>query len=56
MNNSTVSKIGYWSATLSAIFGLAYSIPQILSEMKIIPHPQDLFWLFLPCCFLPLCF
>ena len=52
MNNSSLSKIGFWSATLSVIFGFGYSVPQILSEIKIIPHPQDLFWLFLPSLFL----
>jgi len=52
MNTSTISKIGFWSTTLSVIFGLGYSIPQILSEMKVLPHPQDLFWLFLPSLFL----
>ena len=52
MNNLTINKIGLWSATLSVIFGLGYSIPQILSELKVIPHPQDLFWLFLPSLFL----
>ena len=52
MNNSSLSKIGIWSATLSVIFGFGYSVPQILSEIKVIPHPQDLFWLFLPSLFL----
>ena len=52
MNSSFINKIGYWSATLSVIFGFGYSVPQILSTMKIIPHPQDLFWLFLPSLFL----
>jgi len=52
MNNSAAGKVGYWSALLSVIFGFGYSIPQILSTLKIIPHPQDLFWLFLPSLFL----
>ena len=52
MANSSLSKIGFWSATLSVIFGFGYSVPQILSEIKVIPHPQDLFWLFLPSLFL----
>ena len=47
-----IKTIGFWSSALSVIFGMAYSIPQILSTMKIIPHPQDLFWLFLPSLFL----
>ena len=40
--------IGFWASVLSVIFALAYSIPQILSEAKLIPHPQDLYWLFAP--------
>ena len=52
MTSASVNKIGFWSATLSVIFGLGYSVPQVLSAMKIIPHPQDLFWLFLPSLFL----
>ena len=32
---------------MSALLGFAYSVPQLLSTAKIIPHPQDLFWLFL---------
>ena len=52
MNRSRVNKTGYWSSTLAVTFGLSYSVPQILSATKIIPHPQDLFWLFLPSLFL----
>jgi hypothetical protein len=44
--------IGYWSAVLSAAIGFAYSIPQIFSTLKLIPHPQDLVWLFAPSLFL----
>src|SRR6478672_5958359 len=40
--------IGAWSSMLALLFGFGYSIPQILSSAKLIPHPQDLFWLFLP--------
>ena len=40
--------IGFWSSVLSVIFALAYSIPQILSEAKLLSHPQDLYWLFIP--------
>jgi hypothetical protein len=52
MNRSPVNKTGFWSATLSVLFAMGYSVPQILSEIKIIPHPQYLFWLFLPSLFL----
>ncbi len=51
MHNST-NKIGFWAAVLSVFFGLAYSVPQLLSTAKVLPHPQDLFWLFLPSLFL----
>lgn len=44
--------IGYYSALLSLIFAIGYAIPQILSSSGILPHPKDLFWLFLPSLFL----
>ena len=47
-----VRTIGYWSATLSVFFAVAYSVSQLFSEFKLIPHPQDLIWLFLPSLFL----
>lgn len=40
--------LGFWSSILSLFFAIAYCIPQILSETKLIPHPQDLYWLFAP--------
>ena len=43
-----LKQIGFWSSILSLIFAVAYSIPQIFSEAKLIPHPQDLYWLFTP--------
>jgi hypothetical protein len=49
---NSVKTIGYWSAILSIFFALAYSVPQIFSELKLIPHPQDLIWLFVPSLFL----
>jgi hypothetical protein len=52
MNTVSINKIGFWSAGMSLFFALGYSIPQVLSAMKIISHPQDLFWLFLPSLFL----
>jgi hypothetical protein len=45
-------RIGYWSSILSVCFSFAYSIPQLLSATSLLPHPQDLFWLFLPSLFL----
>ncbi|MBS1503690.1 MAG: hypothetical protein JST32_16590 [Bacteroidetes bacterium] len=47
-----VKELGYWSAALALFFALAYSIAQLMSTFKLIPHPQDLFWLFLPSLFL----
>ena len=47
-----IKVIGRWSALLSLFFAIAYSVPQIFSELKLIPHPQDLVWLFLPSLFL----
>lgn len=50
MNN--VKTIGYWAATFSLLFAVTYSVPQVFSEFKLIPHPQDLIWLFAPSLFL----
>ena len=47
-----VNKIGYWAAILSILFGLGYVLAQLLSWVKIISYPNDLFWLFLPSLFL----
>lgn len=47
-----IRTIGWWSAFLSLFFAIAYSVPQIFSELKLIPHPQDLIWLFVPSLFL----
>lgn len=47
-----VRTIGYWSATFSIFFAVAYSVPQLFSAFKLIPHPQDLVWLFAPSLFL----
>jgi hypothetical protein len=44
--------LGFWSSILSLFFAIAYSVLQILSEVKLIPHPQDLYWLFAPSLFL----
>ena len=43
-----LNSIGRWSAILAAGFGIAYSVFQIFSELRMIPHPQDMFWLFAP--------
>jgi hypothetical protein len=45
-------QIGFWAAILSLFFAIGYCVPQLLSTARIIPHPQDLFWLFLPSLFL----
>lgn len=47
-----ISPVGKWSAILATIFAFGYSVPQLLSVFKIIPHPQDLYWLFAPSLFL----
>lgn len=47
-----VAKIGRWSAALSAIFGMAYILPQIAVAMGMIPSPWDLISLFVPSLFL----
>ena len=47
-----LKEMGFWSAILSLIFAIGYIIPQIFSTSGILPHPRDLFWLFLPSLFL----
>lgn len=47
-----IKTLGFWSSWITVFFGFAYSVPQLLSAFKILPHPQDLFWLFLPSLFL----
>lgn len=48
----TVQKIGWWAATFSLLFALGYCVAQLLSTFTMLPHPHDLFWLFLPSLFL----
>jgi len=51
MNLVIVTKsnsIGWWSAIFAGGFGIVYSVFQILSTLKLIPHPRDMFWLFTP--------
>lgn len=43
-----LSAAGYWSSVLSIFFAIAYSVAQLLSEAKLIQHPQDLYWLLAP--------
>ena len=43
-----LKQIGIWSSILSLIFAIAYCVPQLLTEAKLISHPQDLYWLFSP--------
>lgn len=43
---------GYWSAILSLVFAVGYCIAELLSTFGVIPHPHNLFWLFLPSLFL----
>jgi len=48
MKASSVGRIGNTAALLAAIFALIYSVFALLAVFKIIPHPYDLFWQFLP--------
>src|SRR4051794_33254184 len=43
-----VKRIGKPAALLSAVFAIIYSVFQLLAAFKIIEHPHELFWLFLP--------
>ena len=52
MHALSINKMGFITAILSVIFGIGYSIAQILATAQVIPHPLDLFWLFLPSLFL----
>jgi hypothetical protein len=49
---NSVRKTGIGAAVSALLLAMAYCIAQLLSETKILPHPQDLFWLFLPSLFL----
>ncbi|MFI5151843.1 MAG: hypothetical protein ACHQET_00835 [Chitinophagales bacterium] len=44
----SIRQIGYWSAISSLVLAFGYIVPQIFSTLKLIPHPQDEFWLFAP--------
>lgn len=48
MKFDAVKKLGKPAAILSAVFAIAYSVFQLLALFKVIPHPHELFWLFLP--------
>ena len=52
MRAHNVNRIGRTAAILSAFFALLYSVFQLLTVFKVIPHPDELFWLFLPSLFL----
>ncbi|MET0392814.1 MAG: hypothetical protein ABW019_06715 [Chitinophagaceae bacterium] len=47
-----VRSIGIWSSILSFVFAIGYCIPELLSTAGLLPHPHNLFWLFLPSLFL----
>jgi hypothetical protein len=47
-----IAVTGFWSAILSALFGVGYCIAQLLSWLNVLPHPHELFWIFLPSLFL----
>src|SRR4030095_7807243 len=43
-----LNSMGWWSAIISASLGIIYSVFQVFSSLQLIPHPQDLYWLFAP--------
>jgi hypothetical protein len=49
---SSLHLLGYWSSIASLVFAWGYSAAQLLSWLKVISYPHDLFWLFLPSLFL----
>jgi hypothetical protein len=48
MKAGNVKMIGRPASTLAAAFAIIYSVFAVLSVIKIIPHPYELFWQFLP--------
>jgi hypothetical protein len=48
MRSNNIKAIGKPAALLAAIFAIIYSVFALLSLFKLIPHPYDLFWQFLP--------
>ncbi|MFL5789122.1 MAG: hypothetical protein ACJ748_13765 [Flavisolibacter sp.] len=48
MKQLNANKIGKPAAVLAAVFALTYSVFAILSLLKLMPHPYELFWQFLP--------
>jgi hypothetical protein len=48
MNHSNAGKIGKYAAVFSVVFAITYSVFQLLAAFKVIPHPHELIWLFLP--------
>jgi len=51
-NMKDAYRLGRCSAIMSAIFALSYCTAQILAWLNILPHPFELFWIFLPSLFL----
>ena len=48
MKQLNANKIGRPAAVLAAVFAVTYSVIAILSLLKLLPHPYELFWQFLP--------
>jgi len=48
VSSTNIQKIGQPAALIAAGSAITYSVFQLLAVFKLIPHPQDLFWLFLP--------
>src|SRR5215204_1046533 len=48
MKQLNANKIGKPAAVLAAVFALTYCVFAILSLLKLLTHPYDLLWQFLP--------
>jgi hypothetical protein len=46
--NNNAGRIGKYAAAFSVVLAITYSVFQLLAVFKVIPHPHELFWLFLP--------
>ena len=56
MKTNTVNNVDYVSAVLAAIFAIIYSVFQLLAVFRVVAHPYELFWMFLPSLLLAPCF
>lgn len=56
MHKENVKTIGRVAASLAALFAIIYSVVALLSLLRLIPPPFNLFWQFLPSLLLSFCF